>query len=176
MLNSTATFNWVPDTEENYIKMVRATLKKAPFLLARDGDDKLLGYAYAHPWRAWDAYAWDVETTIYCAPEARGRGVGPMLYNALLALLKAQGYWNAYGVVTSPNPQSDAMHEALGFVNEGTNPRCGYKMGRWLGITTWRAVLHEGHEEPQPVQYKLPAAQVRKILRAAENGGRWQEL
>ena len=96
--------------------------------------------------------------------------------NALLALLKAQGYWNAYGVVTSPNPQSDAMHEALGFVNEGTNPRCGYKMGRWLGITTWRAVLHEGHEEPQPVQYKLPAAQVRKILRAAENGGRWQEL
>ena len=68
------------------------------------------------------------------------------------------------------------MHEALGFVNEGTNPRCGYKMGRWLGITTWRAVLHEGHEEPQPVQYKLPAAQVRKILRAAENGGRWQKL
>ena len=87
VLNSTATFNWVPDTEENYIKMVRATLKKAPFLLARDGDDNLLGYACAHPWRAWDAYAWDMETTIYCAPEARGRGVGPMLYNALLALL-----------------------------------------------------------------------------------------
>ena len=79
VLNSTATFNWVPDTEENYIKMVRATLKKAPFLLARDGDDNLLGYACAHPWRAWDAYAWDVETTIYCAPEARGCGVGSML-------------------------------------------------------------------------------------------------
>ena len=176
VLNSTATFNWVPDTEENYIKMVRATLKKAPFLLARDGDGQLLGYACAHLWRDWDAYAWDVETTIYCAPEARGHGVGPMLYNALLALLKAQGYWNAYGVVTSPNPQSDAMHRALGFLNEGTNPRCGYKMGRWLGITTWRAVLHEGSEEPQPVQYRLPAAQVRRILRGAENGGRWQEL
>ncbi len=78
-----------------------------PLLLARDGDGKLLGYACAHRYHPREAYDWAVESTIYCAPDARGFGVGDTLYRALLDILDGMGYWNVYALVADPNPASE---------------------------------------------------------------------
>ncbi len=174
--NSVATFVTECPTVEEYRDYIAGILEKGPFLLARGGDGRLLGFACAHPWRPYAAYAWDAETGIYCAPHARGMGVGRILYSALLAILREQGYWNAYGVVTIPNPHSDALHRALGFKKESVNRRCGYKDGRWLGITHWLMSLHEGEDAPAPVRPAVPDERIRAIFAGAEAGVPWDAL
>ena len=94
VLNHTATFQVTPSTVEEYEDWVDNTLKVAPLLLARDANGKLLGYACAHRWHPREAYDWSVESTIYCAPDARGFGVGDLLYRALLDC------WNSAAIGT----------------------------------------------------------------------------
>ena len=77
-----------------------------------------------------------MESTIYCAPDARGCGVGTLLYRALLELLAACGYWNVYALVADPNPASERIHAQLGFSCVGRTPHTAYKFG-WLGLSTW---------------------------------------
>ena len=127
VLHHTATFQVTPSTLEEYEDWVGNTLKVAPLLLARDADGRLLGYACAHRWHPREAYDWSVESTIYCAPDARGCGVGTLLYRALLELLAACGYWNVYALVADPNPASERIHAQLGFSCVGRTPHTAYK-------------------------------------------------
>lgn len=162
--HSTATYQYAPSTPGEYRRLIADTWQAAPFLVAEAADGRLLGYACAHPWHTREAFAWDVEVTVYCAPEAVGQGVGRRLYAPLLALLKAQGYYNALALIAHPNPESEAFHRAMGFVRYGLEPRTGYKFGQWLGLGYWRLPLHEGDGPPAPVRLTLPPAEVEKIL------------
>ena len=162
MLHHTATFQVTPSTLEEYEGWVDNTLKVAPLLLARDADGRLLGYACAHRWHPREAYDWSVESTIYCAPDARGCGVGTLLYRALLELLAACGYWNVYALVADPNPASERIHAQLGFSCVGRTPHTAYKFG-WLGLSTWWLALRTGNEKPAPVRM-VTAEQTQAVL------------
>jgi phosphinothricin acetyltransferase len=105
-----------------------------PWLVAEDGDGMPAGYAYATRFRARPAYRFAVETTIYLAPAAQGRGIGRQLYGVLLDILTAQGFVHAIGAVTLPNPASVALHTALGFTATGSYPHVGYKQGQWTSV------------------------------------------
>ena len=122
------TFQYAPSTVEGYRENIAHTLQNAPFLLAESADGRLQGFACAHLWHEREAYAWDVETTAYCAPDCIGQGVGGRLYRALIALLKKQGYYNAFALVTGSNRQSNNFHKALGFTKMGIEKRTGYKL------------------------------------------------
>ena len=63
-----------PSTLEEYEQWVEDTLARAPLILARDGSGRLLGYACAHRYHPREAFDWDVESTIYCAPDACSAG------------------------------------------------------------------------------------------------------
>ena len=59
----------------------------------------MLGYAYADRFRERSAYRWAVETTIYVADSAQRRGVGRLLYRALLDVLRRQGFTQAIAAI-----------------------------------------------------------------------------
>jgi L-amino acid N-acyltransferase YncA/predicted GIY-YIG superfamily endonuclease len=162
--NSTATFQITPSTAAEYETWVEHAMQTAPLLLAHDTDGRLLGYACAHRWHEREAFDWDVESTVYCAPGARGTGVGAALYGALLELLQQQGYWNVYALIADPNPASERFHEKFGFVCEGRTPHTGYKLGHWVGLATWHLALRRGNGAPAPVQRTLPPEQVQNVL------------
>ena len=161
------TFQYAPSTAEEYRQNIAEVLTAAPFLVARAADGRLLGFACAHPWHSRAAYAWDVETTVYCAPNAVGQGVGKRLYTALLSLLRRQGYRNAYALVTGGNKPSDALHRALGFTRFGVEKRTGYKFGQWLDLTYWGLQLVPGSGEPAPVRKHLTDEEIRAVLENA---------
>lgn len=120
---------------------------------AEAGDDQLLGYACAFRFRERAAYRWVVETSIYVAERAQGRGVGGPLYRALLATLTAQGFAAAIGVIALPNPASVALHERLGFRLAGMFPDIGYKHEQWIPVGYWRRDLADRAvpaAEPRP--------------------------
>ena len=162
VLHHTATFQVTTSSLPEYEDWVESTRALIPLLLARDGDGKLLGYACAHRYHPREAYDWAVESTIYCAPDARGFGVGDTLYRALLDILDGMGYWNVYALVADPNPASERIHARLGFTCVGREPHTAYKFG-WLGLSTWWLPLRRGNEKPEPT-HPLTQEQVEEIL------------
>ena len=164
----TQTFQYEPATAEEYRQNITGVLHAAPFLVAYTADGRLAGYACAHPWHTRRAFAWDVETTVYCAPDCLGQGVGRKLYTALLELLRRQGYVNAIALITRPNPQSEAFHKALGFARYGVEKNSGYKFGRWLDLGYWACALNPPTDPPAPVRLRLDEAEVAAVL-AREN-------
>lgn len=164
---STATFQYAEATAQGHSQLIEHTLRRCPFLLAESADGRLLGYASAHPWAEKEGFQWDVETTVYCAPQAVGQGVGRQLYTALLAILRAQGYRNAYARITHPNPDSEAFHKRFGFVRYGLEPHTAYKLGQWLDLGYWRAELAPADAEPAPVRPALPPQELAALLASA---------
>ena len=162
--HGTQTFQYAPSTVEEYRANIAHVRENAPFILAESADGRLQGFACAHLWHEREAYSWDVETTVYCAPDCVGQGVGGRLYRALLALLKAQGYYNAFALVAGNNRQSNDFHRAMGFKKMATEKRTGYKFGQWLDLDYWVMVLHEGDGEPQPVRKTLTDAEIAEAM------------
>ena len=101
----------------------------------------VVGYAYATRWRARAAYRESVESSVYLAPEATGRGLGRALYDVLLPELRGSGLHAVIGGITLPNAASVALHEALGFTHVGTFREVGYKFGRRIDVGYWQKQL-----------------------------------
>ena len=126
-----------------------------PWFVAEDGDC-LLGYAASSPFRTRPAYRWTVETGIYLAPDAAGRGIGRELLATLLGVLERQGYVAAIGAIALPNEPSVALHEKLGFTHAGTYRGVGFKFGEWLDVGLWEKELAPRDAEPkEPAPYSL---------------------
>ncbi|MFM9755288.1 N-acetyltransferase family protein, partial [Streptomyces turgidiscabies] len=81
---------------------------------------EILGYATSSPFRAKQAYATSVEVTVYLRPDAGGRGVGTLLYEALFEALSGEDLHRAYAGIAQPNEASVRLHERFGFRHVGT--------------------------------------------------------
>ncbi len=104
--------------------------------------DAVLGYASSGRFRIKPAYGRSVETTIYLAPEAIGRGVGRTLYGALFELLEAEPEAHrAFAGIVPPNPASVALHERFGFTPIGTFRDVGFKFGRYWDVDWYERPL-----------------------------------
>src|SRR5690242_13385997 len=55
-----------------------------PVIGAVDASGQLLGFASYGSFRAWPAYKYSVEHSLYVAPGYRGKGIGTMLLGAIL--------------------------------------------------------------------------------------------
>jgi phosphinothricin acetyltransferase len=75
----------------------------------------LLGYATSSELFPRRAYETSVTSSVYCSPDATGRGIGSILYGALFDALEGEDVHRAYGGITVPNPASFALHEKFGF-------------------------------------------------------------
>lgn len=125
-----------------------------PWLVAGGEDGAIQGYAYACAFRARPAYRFTVETTVYVADGGHRRGIGTLLYRALLPLLEAQGFAQAIAAVTLPNEASVRLHEGLGFRQAGVYERVGFKFGEWRSVGLWQralAPLSTRPEEPRAI-------------------------
>ena len=112
-----------------------------PWLAAVDEAGMVVGYAYASAFRPRPAYRYTVETTVYVRQGLHRRGVGSLLYRPLLAMLEAQGFTQAFGAITLPNPASVALHERLGFARAGTYTKVGWKQDGWWDVGLWQRPL-----------------------------------
>jgi L-amino acid N-acyltransferase YncA len=149
VVNSTLSVEPTAPDGTEMTRRVLDTLALRPWLVAES--DAVLGYAYAGPHRVRASYAWSVEVSIYADPVRHRRGVGRALYTSLFAILRLQGYQNAYAGLTVPNPPSRAFHQDMGFRLVGTYPQVAYKDGRWLDLEWFGLALG-----PHPVDPPLP--------------------
>jgi phosphinothricin acetyltransferase len=109
--------------------------------LVLEVDGKLAGYAYATKWRARSAYRFSVESSIYLDPAHAGRGLGRLLYGALLDQLRGRELHLVIGGIALPNEASVKLHEALGFRKAAHFTEVGMKFGRWIDVAYWELRL-----------------------------------
>ena len=134
ILNTTYTFEYTVPAEEEFLERFRAITAQFPWLVWEE-DNRILGYVYGSAPYARAAYGWCGELSIYLIPEAQGRGIGKNLYLAAEEILRRQGYQVCYAIITAENEGSIRFHSRMGYIFTAHFPRCGYKFGRWLGVT-----------------------------------------
>lgn len=134
VLHSTATFEYTIPSEAEFLARFRRITAQYPWLVWEE-DGEILGYAYADAPYSRAAFAWCAEPSIYLRPDARGRGIGVQLYAELEQLLQRQGYQLLYALITQENAPSLAFHRKRGYRIAAEFPNCGFKFGRWLGLT-----------------------------------------
>ncbi len=122
-----------PDAAEMKRRILGERPGYHPWFVAEEGE-RLLGYAASSPFRSRSAYRWTVETGIYLAADAGGRGIGRELLTTLLGVLERQGYVAAIGAIALPNEASVALHEKLGFAPAATYRDTGFKLGAWRTV------------------------------------------
>lgn len=134
ILTTTHTFEYTVPTEEEFLTRFRNITAQFPWLVWEE-EGKILGYAYGSAPFERAAFRWMAEESVYLRPEARGRGIGKRLLTALEKTLKIQGYRKIYAIITTENTDSLDFHHKLGYRFLAEFPDCGFKFGRWLGIT-----------------------------------------
>jgi L-amino acid N-acyltransferase YncA len=139
--NTVITFEEDPVSPEDMAARIAETQSlPLPWLVA-EVDGPITGYAYARKWRPRSAYRYAVETTIYLEHGQEGRGIGKLLYAALLRQVRELGMHVAIGGAALPNDASSALHEKLGFERVATFRQVGFKRDRWVDVAYWQLVL-----------------------------------
>jgi len=105
-------------------------------LLVADQGGDVQGYACSTQFKPRAAYDTSVETTVYLHPDHTGKGLGPVLYRALVEQLEQEPrVHRAYGGVALPNDASIKLHEALGFKQVAVYHEVGFKFGKYWDVS-----------------------------------------
>ena len=136
IVNTTITFDMkplTPDERRGWFDEHPATGRHR--LLVAIGDAGTLdGYATTSRWRPKAAYDTTVESTVYCHPEAVGRGTGTTLYAALFDAIADEDVHHIVAGIGLPNPASIKLHERLGFQPVGVFHSVGRKFDQFWDV------------------------------------------
>jgi len=135
VVNTPVTFDVEPYTVERRESWFAqfATTGRYRLLVAASGGD-VMGYAGTTRFRPKAAYETTVETTIYCAPDAVGKGIGKSLYAALFEALRGEDIHRFVAGYALPNPATAAIHERFGFKIVGVFRENGRKFGKYWDV------------------------------------------
>ena len=167
-------FEAVPPAAAEMERRLTATRDKYPWIvLEKDGE--VLGYAYASTHHERQAYQWSVNVSVYIDPRAHRAGAGRALYAALFHILRRQRFANAYGGITLPNPSSEGLHAAMGFVPVGVYKQVGFKLGTWHDVLWTHLRFTDASAplgDPLPVGRLFDDEDIRAQLRACADSVR----
>jgi phosphinothricin acetyltransferase len=145
----TASFETEPPGEEEMAVRFEALATGGYPSLVAEANGRILGYAYAGPYRMRPGYRNTVEDSIYLAAEARGQGIGGALLDRLIAESEERGFRQMVAVIgDSANLNSIRLHASRGFRHVGTFASVGFKLGRWLDSVLMQRGLGPGDAAP----------------------------
>jgi phosphinothricin acetyltransferase len=148
IVNSTALYDYKPRPPGSMVAWFQAKeAGRYPVIGATAESGQLLGFATYGAFRAWPAYKYSVEHSVYVHKDHRGKGIGLALMSQVIDAATAQQYHVLVGGIDAANRGSIAFHEQLGFAHAGTIRHAGFKFGRWLDLAFYQLIL-ETPDEP----------------------------
>jgi len=142
VLNGTGSFELVPPGLAEIAARRDEILRRGMPWLVAEADNVVVGYAYAGPFRAREAYRFTVEDSIYVRPEVGGKGIGRLLLETLLERCKEGGYKQMLALIgDSNNIGSIRLHERCGFQHAGKLKDVGVKFDRFLDVVLMQKEL-----------------------------------
>lgn len=140
VLGSTVTFDLTPRTVEEQRTWIARHQGAHPAVVAVEGST-VVGFGSLSSFRDRAAYATTVEDSLYVDNAWRGKGVGRLLLEELVALALARGFHTVMARVSGDNEPSIALHKACGFELVGVEREVGRKFGRWVDVSIWQRML-----------------------------------
>lgn len=142
ILNSTALYDYQARPPEAMGTWFDAKTKGGyPVVGLEDADGQLLAFGSYGAFRAFPAYKYTVEHSVYVHKDQRGQGLGRVVIQELVAAARQQGLHCLVGAIDASNAGSIALHEKLGFRHGGTLPQVGFKFGQWLDLAFYQLTL-----------------------------------
>ncbi|TDW97562.1 GNAT family N-acetyltransferase [Dinghuibacter silviterrae] len=141
ILHTTAVYSYEPHT----LEMRKAWYKDKvdqhyPVFVAED-NGRPVGFSTFGPFRAWPAYQFTVENSIYVAADQRGKGLGRALLAPLIDAARKKGMHALIAGIDSTNDASLRLHKAFGFEEVARFREVGFKFERWLDLVFMELIL-----------------------------------
>jgi phosphinothricin acetyltransferase len=141
--NSNALYDYKPRTVAMMDSWFDAKEKGCfPVIGLVDDSGKLLAFGSYGTFRAWPAYRYTVEHSIYVERSFRGKGLGEMVLKSIIEEVQQQEYHNLIGGIDAANQASISLHLKLGFQNCGTITHAGFKFGNWIDLQFYQLILN----------------------------------
>ncbi|MFT8323018.1 MAG: N-acetyltransferase family protein [Bacillus sp. (in: firmicutes)] len=147
IVNTTAVYGYKPQTLEDRKAWYKQKMDAGYPILVVEEDNKVIGFATFGPFRAWPAYKYTIEHSVYIHKDSRKKGLGTTLLKELISIAETEGYATLVAGIDADNDKSIKVHEKLGFYHSGTIKRAGYKFGKWLNLAFYQLDL-KGPENP----------------------------
>jgi phosphinothricin acetyltransferase len=134
IVNTTAVYDYEPHTLEMRREWFNSKKEQGfPVFVAEDSG-KVLGLSSVGSFRAWAAYKYTVENSVYVAADNRGRGIGKLLMPPIIAAARSLGMHTIVAGIDASNEASLRLHRHFGFEEAAHFKEVGYKFGRWLDL------------------------------------------
>ena len=151
ILHTTAVYSYKAQTLANREQWFEEKQANNFPILVYELEGRVVGFATYGPFRAWPAYKYSVEHSIYVDSNYRKNGIGRQLLTALIEDATAREYKTIIAGIDAENVGSIAIHEKFGFKHAGTMHQVGYKFNRWLDLAFYQLQL-KGPENPTEQQ------------------------
>lgn len=141
IVNTTAVYDYQPHTLEMRRQWFRIKEAQGFPVFVAEEDGKVVGFSSIGPFRAWAAYKYSVENSVYVAADQRGKGIGKLL---IAPLVEASVQLNMHTIIAgidATNEASIKLHSSFGFKEVAHFKQVGYKFGRWLDLTFMQLLL-----------------------------------
>jgi L-amino acid N-acyltransferase len=142
IVNSTALYDYKPRTPQMLASWFELKGRgNFPVIGVVSAGGELMGFGSYGTFRAWPAYKYSIEHSLYVAPQFRGQGVGKQLLQEIISAAGEQDYHVLIGGIDSQNAVSIGLHQRFGFQHAGTIRQAGFKFGRWLDLEFYQLIL-----------------------------------
>ena len=141
IVNTTAVYDYKPHTLDMRKKWFEDKAKNNIPVLVAETDHQISGFASYGPFRAWAAYKYSVEHSVYVHQNFRRQGIAKKLLQVLIEEVKQKDLHTIIAGIDASNSVSIHLHKQLGFEEAGCIKQAGYKFGKWLDLLFMQLIL-----------------------------------
>lgn len=141
IMNTTAIYTYKPETLEEKKQWYEKKKQGDYPLLVFEEDNRVVGFATFGPFRAWPAYKYTIEHSIYVHKDYRNHGIATKLMKEIIKIANEREYATLVAGIDAANEGSIKMHEKMGFKYSGIVTKAGFKFGKWLDLAFYQLNL-----------------------------------
>lgn len=141
ILNTTAIYDYKAHILEDRMQWYEKRKQDGFPLIVFEKDDKVVAFATYGSFRAYPAFKYTIEHSVYVHKNYRNLGVGKALLKELIDIANSEEYATMVACIDSLNENSIKIHEKFGFRYSGTVTKAGFKFGRWLDLALYQLDL-----------------------------------
>ena len=134
ILHTTAVYDYEPHTLEMREAWFKTKKEQNFPVFVAEEENKIVGFSSIGPFRAWAAYKYSVENSVYVAAAQRGRSIGKLLIPPLIDAARELKMHTIIAGVDATNEASIKLHEHFGFREVAHFKEVGWKFERWLDL------------------------------------------
>jgi len=141
ILHTTAVYDYEPHTLEMRKQWFETKRQQGFPVFVAEENGQIVGFSSIGPFRAWAAYKYSVENSVYVKASERGKGIGKLLIPPLIEATKKSKLHTIIAGIDATNEASIKLHKHFGFKEVAYFKEVGWKFERWLDLKFLQLIL-----------------------------------